>query len=250
MRYLGGKSKIAQHLAEAMLKETVGFPEGATTYWEPFLGGGAVASKMGHRFDFAHYSDIQPDLVLMWQALQAGWLPPQTVSYDEYQSLRYSDRPSALRGFVGFGGSFGGRFFEGYAKGGYNSDGSPRNHIAESARAVLKDLKGMQAKRKTTFAEMDAWDISPKYGDVVYCDPPYAGTKGFSQTLPMDHSKFWTLAESWASSGVSVFVSEYEAPQGWSCIWERSKRSSVRVGSEDRHMTIERLFTIEGTTHA
>lgn len=243
MRYMGGKGRIAKKLATAIIDNT---PEHSGTYWEPFVGGGATASRMGQHFKVAHYSDIHPDLMLMWEALHTGWQPPTEVSYEQYQELRYATEPSALRGFVGFGGSFGGRWFEGYARGGFNANGQPRNHQAESARAVLKDIVGMKASEHTNFACRSALEIQPLPGDVVYCDPPYAGTKNYSRTDKLDHELFWDTVRGWAESGVHVFVSEYEAPEGWVCIWEQELRSSVRVGSAERHMAVERLFMWNG----
>lgn len=243
MRYMGGKGRIAKKLSTAILER---IPEHSGVYWEPFVGGGATASRMGQHFKVAHYSDIHPDLMMMWEALHTGWQPPTEVSYDQYQELRYTTEPSALRGFVGFGGSFGGRWFEGYARGGHNANGTPRNHQAESARAVLKDIKGMVAQQETTFTCQSALDIQPQPGDVVYCDPPYAGTKNYSKTDKLNHELFWETLQTWVDNGVHVFVSEYNAPQGWECIWEQELRSSVRVGSAERHMAVERLFTWTG----
>ena len=240
MRYMGGKGRISKKISKVILELT---PNRSGTYWEPFLGGGAMASQMGRYFEVANYSDIHPDLILMWQKLNEGWEPPTFVPYDQYQELRYATEPSAFRGFVGFGGSFGGRWFEGYARGGQNADGTPRNHLGESARAVTKDIRGMRAKSATVFNRRDALSINPRSGDVVYCDPPYAGTKNYSKTDQLDHKEFWATAENWARNGVYVFVSEYDAPAGWECVWEQPLRSSVRVGSEDRHIAVEKLFT-------
>lgn len=241
MRYMGGKGRIATKLSETIVA-CVG-EDISGTYWEPFIGGGAMASKMGKLFDVANYSDIHPDLIMMWDALHNGWEPPNVITYDQYQELRYADEPSALRGLAGFGGSFGGRWFEGYARGGENADGTPRNHQGESARAVIRDIKAMRAKQQTNFTVIDAMLIEPQAGDVVYCDPPYAGTKNYSKTDGFDHEYFWDTAEYWSDNGVHVFVSEYNAPDDWVSIWEQPLRSSVRVGSEERHIAIERLFT-------
>lgn len=240
---MGGKSRIAKQLSEVILEDS---KVNSGAYYEPFVGGGGMGSRMGNSFDTAHYSDIQEDLILMWQALNEGWKPPTEVSYEQYQELRYATEPSALRGFVGFGGSFGGRFFEGYARGGNNANGTPRNHQAESARAVLKDIVGMRAKTLTRFECVDVFNISPSAGDVVYCDPPYQDTKNYSRTDQFDHEKFWETAQEWSANGSLVYVSEYQAPEGWKEIWSKPLKSSVRVGSEDRHTATEKLFKFEG----
>ena len=62
--------------------------------------------------------------------------------------------------------------------------------------------------------------------------PPYAGTTGYTSEragVPkFDHDEFWATATRWAQSGVHVFVSEFNAPEGWTPIWERER--SVGVG--------------------
>lgn len=237
MRFMGSKGRIAKKLAAVILADT----SARGTYHEPFIGGGSMAAQMGQNFNVAYYSDISPDLAMMWDALLHGWQPPTVVTVEEYQALKHA-APSPLRGFVGSGGSFGGKWFGGYARGGFNSNGQPRNHQAESARAVLKDASTMRAKHVTEAFWADALLIRPEPGDVVYCDPPYAGTTTYNGTDAMDHSKFWETVTGWAKIGVHVYVSEYAAPDDWVSIWEQPLRSSVRIGSEERHMAIERLF--------
>ena len=72
----------------------------------------------------------------------------------------------------------------------------------------------------------------PPPGSVVYLDPPYTGTKGYtskrSGVPKFDHDEFWATATYWAQSGAHVFVSEFNAPEGWTPIWERER--SVGVG--------------------
>lgn len=239
MRYLGGKRRIAKPITETILA-TCG--TGNSEYFEPFVGGGAVGARFGGKFERVSYSDSSPDLIEMWAALLDGWTPPEVVTVAEYKALRDSDEPSALRGFVGFGGSFGGKWFGGYARGGFNSNGAPRNHQAESRRAVLKDIQGMRGAGSTRFACADFADVDPSPGSVVYCDPPYVGTTGYSGVGEFDAERFWATAERWASAGAHVFVSSYAAPDDWPVIWEQALRSSARIGSEERHIAIERLF--------
>lgn len=52
----------------------------------------------------------------MWQALQQGWQPPEIITKDEYYYVKeHKDENPALTGFVGFGCSFGGKWFGGLA---------------------------------------------------------------------------------------------------------------------------------------
>jgi len=233
---MGGKGRIAKQLSNVML----GIAPDRGRYIEPFVGGGGMAAQMGKHFNEAHYSDAHPDLILMWQAvIEEGWTPPTDVSEDRWRELKAAE-PSPERGFVGTGGSFGGRWFSSYARGGYNADGTPRNHQAESARAVLRDAAAMQAKTETTVTCRDALTLDVQPGDVVYCDPPYQGTAVYSAGL--DHEAFWKAAQDWAEAGATVFVSEYNAPPGWYPVWEQELRQSMAQGTQKRGMAVERLF--------
>ena len=106
---MGGKSRISKELSEVILSHT----DKRDVYIEPFVGGGAMAEKMSAHFAKVILNDLHEDLMLMWDAvLNKGWIPPTEVSFEEYQELRNAE-PSALRGFVGFSCSFGGKWFGG-----------------------------------------------------------------------------------------------------------------------------------------
>lgn len=241
MRYVGGKSKIAKSLSEVILEHA----NSRAYYLEPFIGGGSMFPKLAPNFEWSVAGDLHEDLVLMWNAvLQGGWIPPLLVSEDEYESLKTSD-PSALRGFVGMGGSFGGKWFGGYARGGFNSDGSPRNHQAESARAVLKIQEALNGVNVGVFRNwsFDQWNPLP--GTVVYCDPPYESTQGYS-TGGFPHAEFWGTARRWAQNGCEVFVSEYNAPGDFKCVWSKEKRMTLTQPKQGRPVNIEKLFMYKG----
>lgn len=56
-------------------------------------------------------------------------------------------------------------------------------------------------------------------GDVVYCDPPYAGTNGYGRGF--DHDAFWQWCR---TRDFPVYVSEYHAPEDFVSIWSKEKR--------------------------
>ena len=55
--------------------------------------------------------------------------------------------------------------------------------------------------------------------DVVYCDPPYAGTGGYGREF--DHDAFWQWCR---TRDFPVYVSEYRAPEDFISIWCKEKR--------------------------
>jgi DNA adenine methylase len=239
VRYVGSKKRIAKRL----LKEIQSRKGDRSVYWEPFCGGLNSFSVVAPHFTRAFASDAHPDLILMWQAIQDGWVPPSVITEEKYQALRNAS-PSAIRGFAGMGGSFGGKWFGGYARGGFNSDGTPRNHQRESADAALRRILELSGT-DVTFRNADYSDGRADSRFVVYCDPPYASTLGYRGTAEFNHSAFWEWCREQSRSGALVLVSEYSAPEDFPCVAEFSHRMSVAL-SGDRKTTAEKLFVWGG----
>lgn len=77
---------------------------------------------------------------------------------------------------------------------------------------------------------------------IVYCDPPYFGTTDYKDKF--DHSIFWDWVRALANDGHKVYVSEYQAPNDFKCIWSKEIKSSLsangKTGGSKR--SVERLF--------
>lgn len=226
MKYLGGKSRLAKPIAEVILGST----SARASYVEPFVGGGSVAAEMSGHFKRAYLSDASPDLILMWRALYAGWQPPEVVTEEEWRSLR-SAEPSALRAFAGYGCSFGGRWFQGYAR------NNPGNDYACQSRNSL--LRKVAASRASMVYQASYDRAMIPVGSVVYCDPPYANAKGYERTGAFDSSAFWAWAQR-VSRFAHVFVSEFAAPEGWAPILTREVQASI--GADKNARATEHLW--------
>jgi DNA adenine methylase len=236
VQYMGGKATIAKELAAAMLSIT----PNRERYLEPFVGGAWVLAQMAPQFGESSAGDLMPDVVMLWQAVQSGWTPPSVMTRAEWDQLRF-ESPSALRAFAGFGCSFGGRFFRGYAR----HDPRPGRSPAATASANEIERK-REPLANTTFRTVDyaSWDVVP--GTVVYCDPPYPSTEPYAQMPVWDAARFWGTAGSWADSGATVFVSSYLAPSAaWQCVWHKEKRVTLNRHANGSH-AIERLFMRDG----
>ena len=235
MRYMGSKARLAPALSRAILERV---PSRAL-YVEPFLGSAAMFSAVAPSFDRAVGADAHPDLAEMWRAVAAGWVPPSVVSREEYAALRYAE-VSALRGFVGFGASFGGKWFGGYAR----HDPRPgRRAAADASAASVARRAPALVGREIRHADYRELGELMSAGTVVYCDPPYAGTTAYAGVPPFDHGAFWECAAEWAGRGADVFVSEFAAPEGWQPVFEVSHRTVLTAGDNSRR-SVERLFTL------
>lgn len=225
MQYLGGKSAIASKLADFIKQR---HPE-AKRVIEPFCGGGAMTVALAQRFETVEASDVHPDLILMWQALKEGWQPPGQLTEREYMELKTA-APSALRGFAGFGCSYGGKWFGGFAR----SVG--RSHVDESKRGMLHDAALMQ---NVNFQNRDFSTSSVQAGDVVYCDPPYVETTKYASNF--SSYKFWFTVRNWTKLGAHVYVSEYRAPMDFERVWQSDVTSNMR-----KDKGIEGLYVYKG----
>ena len=224
MRYLGGKSRLANEIAGAIMADATTYPD--SVYFEPMVGGGSVLAEMAPHFTGRTVaSDVSPDLIQMWHAVTYnGWEPPDTLPEDEWRDLR-SSKPSPLRGFAGFGCSFGGRFFEGYAR-----DTKGTNYAAQAKRGVMRKAKVFR-ENGVRFECRDYADPTVFEGDVMYFDPPYAGTKPYSGTAPFDHDRFWKTACRYRDLGANVYVSEFEAPYPFGITWSKERKVGLGVQS-------------------
>lgn len=206
MRYQGGKSRLASEIVKTI--------QGLTTereVWEPFCGGGAVTIALAKAGFRVYASDSHEDLILMWQAILAGDTAVcADVTEEEYQRLKTA-APSARRGFVGYGASFGGKWFGGMARGG------GRNYLAESRRNNEEILQGNPLP---TFRHAD-YTSTPDHV-VAYLDPPYAGTTIYKSAGKFDHDAFW----SWVSRRQgATFISELSCPLDLPVVWRKQHKS-------------------------
>jgi DNA adenine methylase len=164
----------------------------------------------------------------MWMAVQRGWVPPGTVTEAEYQRIKADPGSGpALRAFVAFAGSWGGKEWGGYAR------GEGRNFIDEGRRHVLKQAPLLQGVQLTALS-YDQMDIP--FGSVIYCDPPYAGTTKYKEGI--DHAAFWEWVRRQSASN-QVFVSEFTAPPDFRCVLEFPRKNDL-----NRKDVVERLWTI------
>lgn len=79
---------------------------------------------------------------------------------------------------------------------------------------------------------------------IIYCDPPYAGTTKYAAG-GFDHATFWQWCRDKVSEGHQVFVSEYNAPDDWTCVWGKKVSAnfdSNRNGASER---VEKFFIHE-----
>lgn len=233
MRYLGGKARSAPRIAARV----AGLAAPGAVYHEPFLGGAAVAAAVAktEAFDRMELSDLHLDLVMFWRAVMTGWQPPAELTAAEYESLRAA-APSPLRGWAGFAASYNGKWMAGYGP-----TASGRDYLDESLRSTVRKAGPLKQLGEGLRIEHHSYqDARPAAGDVMYLDPPYAGTTGYAGTPPFDHDRFWWTAQAWAEGGVNVLVTEFSAPAGWTPVASSDRTATVDAATSKRN--VEHLY--------
>ena len=224
MRYFGGKFANRKEISTFLEL----YRKKGQVFLEPFCGGCNIVSEMsGDRIA----NDVHTSLVMMWQELQNGWIPPTEVSEEEYKIVRKLD-DCALKAFVGFGCSFGAKQWGGYARNLRIND----NHVQNCFNSCLRKIAKM---KDVTFYNKSYLEFTPK-NQLIYCDPPYKNTGSYKGTDKFDHDLFWQTMRKWSKNN-TVFVSEYQAPPDFDCVWQKEKKLKVRSknGCEVR---IEKIF--------
>jgi len=248
MHYLGGKFRLRNQIA--------GFiqPYVKARYFEPFCGSAWVGEKI--EAPIRVFSDVHPQLIALWNAVMLDWVPPERVSEEEYQLAMRGHGEDYWRGFIGFGCSYSGKWFGGYARNGRgdNYASQARNSFMKRAngeRNYAGNARSQLLKRKSGFggATFLNWDYREvfsllKPGDVVYCDPPYLGTTSYDGTEPFDHGTFWDSCRGATDRGALVFVSEYQAPPDIPCVLEMPTRTSIRTNDRAAQNRVEKLFLV------
>lgn len=240
MHYPGGKEHLVKDIEAQVLKYKK--PQ-HTTYIEPFIGGGSVFCRIAPLFEKAIASDINEDLVMLWnQTLSGEFDPPETVPETLYRELRHATEHSALRAFAGIGSAFSGVWF-----GGYIAHGA-----AQSRRSLLKKIQSLSQAANVRIIHADYRNLRHVGPHVfIYADPPYAqaafmykrGARHFNS------SEFWDFALNWADEGATVLVSEYQAPEHpmIKLVWQKEVKKTLakHEAGEKRKKAAEILYLVQ-----
>lgn len=227
MKYMGGKSRTAKYIVpiiESMMRP-------GQCYVEPFVGGANIVSKIaGPR----KASDSNEYLICMYKALQSGWTPPDNVGESMYMEFKHAKPMSPMTAFIGFGCSFGGKWFAGYAR-----PSGKRNYCGESSRGLINKSKLIQGV-EFTCSTYEMIDIPAE--SFIYCDPPYLGTQKYLDKI--DYNDFWDWCRAMSWRGHDVLVSEQNAPADFSCVWEMNVSRTLNVAKAKT--ATEKLFIYNG----
>ena len=227
MKYMGSKNRIAKHLLPIMLENRNG-----RTWVEPFVGGSNMIDKVdGKRIG----ADFNEYVISLFTGIRNGFIPPNEVSEEEYKQARLNREVTPLVSFIGFGCSYSGKWFGGYARGNTNK-GIPRNYCLESKKNILKQAEKL---KDVKFIHSSYQDLEIPKNSLIYCDPPYEGTTKYKDGFI--HTEFWEWCRTKTKEGHQVFISEYNAPSDFKSIYSKEVNSSLTKDTGSKKAN-EQLF--------
>ena len=201
-------------------------------WWvEPFVGGANMIDKVGGK---RIGNDSHRYLIALHKALQSGWIPPTVVSKEMYYEVkaRQNEYSDELVGFIGFLCSYGGRWWSSYA---VNARGD--NYAAAGSKVLTKQAKNFKG---IDFRSGDYLEMILPENSLIYCDPPYEGTKGYKDKI--NHKVFWQWCRDKSNEGHTIFVSEYNAPDDFTCV--KTVEHKNIFGKNRQYKRVEKLFRL------
>ena len=241
MKYMGNKQKIVNEILPIMLANYNG-----KTFIDIFCGSCSVIENVPNTYRRIA-NDKQKYLIAMWKSLTNGKEFPKHIDktfYDKVRDCSYgrnNDYEDDLVGWVGFMASFNGRFFDG-GYSGHNvllKSGKPRDYITENINNTLKQVEKL---KNVEWYSGDYHNCPLPENSLIYCDPPYQGTKQYSTSKNFDYEMFYNWCRAMKEDGHTVFVSEYNMPSDFKCIWQKEITNAMNLTSTKK--PIEKLFTL------
>ena len=134
--------------------------------------------------------DIHKQLIaLLIYARDYSCLIPDTITEEEYNRVKLNkgQYEDWYLGLVGFCATFGAKYFGGYARGGKG------DNSGEKTKSAIRNLKKQAPNlQNIEFKCCDYSEIISNEKDLLYLDPPYAGTRGmYYGTLELEPFFNW-----------------------------------------------------------
>ena len=205
-------------------------------------GANTIAKVDGNRIG----ADFNKFLIALYNAVKNGWKPPMHIEKDEHKRILQNKEKEddALIGwcltactYSGSGCGYAGL----YPKSRARKDGTIPSYQTESWNSLRKDIESLL---DVEFVHSTYKDLEIPSESIIYCDPPYENTAQYKNVDNFNHKEFWQWCRDMTKAGHKVFVSEYNAPNDFKCVWKKELLSQLGItkkGAKSKNST-EKLF--------
>ena len=220
VKWAGGKRGVMPHIAKH-------FPDEIGTYWEPFVGGGAVFFAMVNRINRAILSDANEELVIAYKMVKSK----VNVLIDELKKHEYNHHADdgyflKIRGeepeseidiaarFIYLNKTCFNGLYRVNKSGKFNV---PQGSYKKPTICNEDGLKRASNALRKASIKVGGFDevVKPAAGDFIYCDPPY--DECFTDYQPggfksNDQERLRNKIDTWVKSGAAVMASNSDTP--------------------------------------
>ena len=257
LKWAGGKRAVVPEIAKRL-------PETIETYWEPFLGGGAVFFSLDSRIRSAKLSDVNAELALTYRVVRNK--PEEVIELLKTHESRHEDKDYYYRirklkdskdavevaaRFIYLNKTCYNGLYRVNKSGAFNVPRGTYKNPAICDVDGLRDASGVLQKAAISFGDFDK--VAPGARDFIYCDPPYDGTftsydaGGFGE---LEQRRLRDAALKWHKLGAAVMASnaDTEMIRGLYAgspftLHEVSARRNINCDGDKRGVAAELLIT-------
>ena len=239
MVYMGSKRRIAKELLAVILKEIEN--KEITTWIEPFVGGANMIDKVPNTFKRIGI-DINPHVIQALIGIRDHLKNLPTETDETYYKSLKGTPPDPITSWIRFVASFGGRFENSYGR---------HNNTNKYKSSCTKEGHNNATKQSPKLQDIEfICDSYDKYiypdNCTIYCDPPYQNVTQY-KTDKFNHEEFWDWCRIMSENHI-IFISEYNAPKDFKCIWEKEITTNFASNRTKSSPRIEKLFVYDKDT--
>ena len=249
MQYMGSKRKFIDIFCpffQTVIKEF-----DLQTYIEPFVGSASIIShidcknKIGYDKNYpliSLHQKVQSDFDAIPSTGNREWWDKAKEIYKASKGNKdFLDKSDLKPWEIGAI-----EFYSSYSKGGFSrgyigivKDRDTYNESYRNAKLEHENplYDNIEFKWIEDFSKIEL----PKEKSLIYCDPPYAGTKpyGYAFETKFNHTDFWNWVREISKDHI-VFVSEQNAPEDFSSIWQQEVKRTTNKTND--FVVTEKLF--------
>jgi len=213
LKWAGGKRQMIPEISKYM-------PSKIDTYWEPFIGGGAVFFTFADRINRAILSDINEELVLAYHVVKTN--PNELIdllkkhqdnhSKEYYYKIRREEPDTAVKitaRLIYLNKTCFNGLYRVNKSGKFNVPaGRYKNPTICNSEVILSASRALE--KATIMVGSFEKIVKPKSSDFIYCDPPYDGcftdyqAGGFGDE---EQKMLQITAGKWADRGANIMIS-------------------------------------------
>jgi DNA adenine methylase len=253
LRWAGGKRKLAGFIANSFPAQ---FDYVSAHYYEPFLGGGALAFYLGQKESpfyipgsRIHLSDTNPDLICAYQVLRDDPLTlmkhlkrlgkhTDREAFEKVRASRPATKIDIAARFIYLNKTCFNGLWRVNSKGEFNVPWGKLQNPTIFDESILmanaKRLHGAKIAKRDFLSQLK----SAQRGDLVYLDPPYipiSSSSSFSKYSKLDfdisnHKQLASCIDSLTKRGVFVVLSNSDTSDTRSIFGESMNLYQISVG--------------------